>query len=66
MKKIYNAIVNYINKRTEILEYKKPCEHDWEIIFNRSFNNKLNPNYQWVEITYRCKKCCKSKKISSE
>ena len=59
---------NYFDAKAEILRAKAkallPCEHDWEFLEKRELFYKLNPENKWSEYLYRCRKCCKAKKIS--
>lgn len=59
---IREAIANYINAKALAV---KGCEHDWEKLFERTMTSRINPGNEWEEFTYRCKKCCVSKIIST-
>jgi len=60
---IKEAIAEYIHVRAERL---KPCEHDWEIIYQNTVSTKTNLEYKWAEIAYVCKKCKETKFVSSK
>ncbi len=63
IKYMKKAIINFINA---IAERIRPCKHDWEFLSRDKLSNKLNPDYKWHIVIYRCKKCCESKKISTK
>lgn len=57
------AIINYINARAERL---RPCKHKWKLLLSSKWSNAINKNYIWEEYTYRCTKCCESKRITTD
>jgi hypothetical protein len=69
MNKIINAIVKYIDAKTKYVQCKieaqKPCKHKWNLLNTRNMCSSLNANNTWLEHTYICKKCMKSKHVST-
>ena len=63
MKELINKYIEYLKEKAHIKYYR--CEHDWEKINQAIGCSKLNTKYEWLEFTYRCKKCCESKIIST-
>lgn len=61
---IRQAIINYIDRKRETIPI--PCKHDYKEIARSECSHRLNPNFNWLQFTYFCPKCCDSKVISTK
>lgn len=52
-----------------------PCDHDWEILLEKHLTNYITTDIETGKVfdmgkgfvwLYRCKKCCKRKKVTSK
>lgn len=68
------AIINYLKAKSDAIKIvaeakaksKLPCKHEWELLDNSKWGDKLNIDNTWEIYTYRCKKCCERKQISTK
>lgn len=49
-----------------IIKRISPCEHEWDLLNTSKVYLTYNTNFTWLEYTYRCKKCCERKLISTK
>lgn len=63
MRTIRQAVVDYIDARAKAVEIS--CPHDWELLGYSNGQLRQNPDFTWTEYTYRCKRCCTSKNVST-